>query len=143
MARSPQSQSFIDMFEKLGQDLKLPKIDVDKIIEHHRKNLEALEQSAKAASTGARTILSKQHEMLNDTLQEISRMAQSYRTPGSPRELIGEQVDFARKSFETAIRNSSEMADLFRKTGSESVDILRQRIRKGMEEIGESYEKRK
>jgi hypothetical protein len=33
------------------------------------------------------------------------------------------------------------MADLVRKSGSESLDILRQRIRDGMAEIREGYEK--
>jgi hypothetical protein len=35
------------------------------------------------------------------------------------------------------------MADLVRKSSHESLDILRQRIREGMAEIREGYEKRK
>ena len=138
-----EQHSFIDMFARLGQDLKLPSMDIERVIEHHRRNLEALEQSAKAASAGAGTIMKRQREMLQETLDEISAMARDYRAPASPRELVEKQTDFARKSFETAVRNTSEMADLVRKSGSESLDILRQRIREGMAEIREGYEKRK
>ena len=63
-----EQHSFIDMFARLGQDLKLPSIDIERVIEHHRKNLEALERSAKAASTGANTIMKRQREMLQETL---------------------------------------------------------------------------
>ena len=138
-----EQHSFIDMFARLGQDLKLPSIDIERVIEHHRKNLEALERSAKAASTGANTIMKRQREMLQETLEEISTMAHNYRTPASAQELMEKQTDFARRSFETAVKNTSEMADLVRKSGSESIEILRQRIRDGMAEIREGYEKHK
>ncbi|MBN9076813.1 MAG: phasin family protein [Rhizobiales bacterium 65-79] len=138
-----EQHPFIDMFARLGQDLKLPSMDIERVIEHHRRNLEALEQSAGTALTGAGAIMKRQREMLQETLDEISAMARDYRAPNSPRELVEKQTDFARKSFETAVRNTSEMTDLVRKSGSESLDILRQRIRDGMAEIREGYEKRK
>lgn len=138
-----EQQSFIDMFARLGHDLKLPNMDIERIIEHHRKNLEALEKSAKAASAGASAMMTRQREMLQETLDEISSMARNYHAPATPQELVEKQTDFAKKSFETAVKNTTEMADLVRKSGHESLDILRQRIRDGMAEIREGYEKRK
>lgn len=143
MAKNPESQSFVDMFAKLGQDLKLPSIDVERVIDNHRKNLEALQKSASATASGASSLMAKQREMLQDTLREITDMAQSYRVPGSPQEMLTKQAEFARKSFETAVKNASEVADIVKKSGSESVDILRKRIQESMEEIRDSYEKRK
>jgi phasin family protein len=131
------------MFARLGEELKLPSIDIERAIEHHRKNLEALEKSAKAASTGAKAVMARQSEILQETIDEISAMAHNYRVPTDARDLIEKQTDFARKSFETAVRNTGEMADLVRKSGSESIEVLRQRIREGMAEIREGYEKRK
>ena len=138
-----EQQSFIDMFARLGHDLKLPSMDIERVIEHHRKNLEALEKSARAASAGASAVMTRQREMLQETLDEISAMARNYRAPASAQELVEKQTEFARKSFETTVKNTGEVADLMRKSGSESLDILRQRIREGMAEIRESYEKRK
>ncbi|MGN6467158.1 MAG: phasin family protein [Rhizobiaceae bacterium] len=136
-----EQQSFIDILAGLGRDLKLPSVDIERVIEHHRRNLEALEQSARAASTGAGTIMKRQREILQETLDEISGMAHNYRAPANAQELVQKQMDFARKSFETAVKNTSEMADLVRKSSHESLDILRQRIREGMAEIREGYEK--
>lgn len=142
MAKKPESQNFIDMFANLGKDLKLPSVDVEQVIEHHRKNLEALQKSASTASSGAATVMARQREMLEETLREITDMAQNYRAPGNPQELMAKQADFARRSLETAMKNTSEMAELVRKSSEETVDVLRQRIRDGMDEIRSSYEKR-
>ncbi|MCO5060296.1 MAG: TIGR01841 family phasin [Rhizobiaceae bacterium] len=142
MAKKPESQNFVDMFANLGKDLKLPSVDVEQVIEHHRKNLEALQKSASTASSGAATVMARQREMLEETLREITDMAQNYRAPGNPQELMAKQADFARRSLETVMKNTSEMAELVRKSSEETVDVLRQRIRDGMDEIRSSYEKR-
>ena len=140
MARHPESDSFLDMFSRFGRDLKLPKVDVQAILDHHRKNLEALEKSARASAAGASSVLSRQHEMVQEALGEITRLAQNYQAPGNPQELMTRQVNFARKSFETTLKNAGEVADLVRKSGTESIEILRDRIRDAMAEIRAGYD---
>ena len=51
MAQAPQS--FTDMFKNLGEQLKLPQVDVAKIMEHHQKNLDAMARSWQAVASGA------------------------------------------------------------------------------------------
>ncbi len=143
MAKKPESESFVDMFTSLGERLRVPDVDFEAIVDHHRKNLEALEKSARSATAGASSMMAKQREILQETLREITEMAQSYRSPGNPQELMSKQADFARRSFETAVKHTSEMADLMKKSGEETLDVLRKRIRDGMEEIREGYDKRK
>ena len=142
MVKQPDSDSFMDMFGRFGRDLKVPNVDVEAILAHHRKNLEALEKSARAGAAGASSLMSRQREMLQDTLREITDMAQSYRAPGNPQELMAKQTEFARKSFEAALKNAGEVAELFKKSGTESVEILRERIKAAMEEIRTGYEKK-
>ncbi|MBN9255158.1 MULTISPECIES: phasin family protein [unclassified Mesorhizobium] len=142
MAKQTDPDTFLDMFSRFGRDLKLPNVDVEAIVSHHRKNLEALEKSARAGAEGASSLLQRQREMLQDTLREVTDMAQSYRTPGNPQEIIAKQTEFARKSFETALKNAGEVAELVKKSGTESVDILRGRIKEAMEEIRAGYEKK-
>ena len=143
MAKKSDSDSFVDMFTKLGRDLHVPNVDFQAIIEHNRRNLEALQESGRAATAGASAMMAKQRDILQETLREITEMAQSYRSPGNPQELMSKQADFARRSFETALKNTSEMAELVKKSSDESLDVLRKRIREGMEEIREGYDKRK
>ncbi|WP_163593733.1 TIGR01841 family phasin, partial [Klebsiella variicola] len=75
-------------------------VDVQSILDHHRKNLEALEKSARAGAAGASSVLARQHEMVQEAMGEITRMAQNYQAPGNPQDLMAKQADFARKSFE-------------------------------------------
>ncbi len=142
MAKQPEAESFMDLFTKFGRDLKMPKVDVDAILDHHRKNFEALEKSARASAAGASSVLSRQREMLEESLHEIADMAHNYKPSGNPREFVDKQADFARKSFETAVKNASEVADMVKKSGTESVDILRARIKEALAEIREGYEKK-
>ncbi|TPL00593.1 MULTISPECIES: TIGR01841 family phasin [unclassified Mesorhizobium] len=142
MARQPESYSFLDMFSRFGRDLKLPNVDVQAILDHHRKNLEALEKSARAGAAGASSVLARQHEMVQNAMHEITRMAQNYQTPGNPQDLMTRQAEFARRSFETTLKNASEVAGLVRESSTESVEILRERIRDAMAEIRAGYEKK-
>lgn len=136
-------ESVLDMFAKLGRDLKMPSVDVDAILEHNRKNLEALEKTAKSTVAGASSVMNKQREMMQDALKEITDMAQNMRASGSPQEMVTKQAEFARKSFERAVKNASDLAETVRKSSSESVDILRARIAEMMDEIRERDEKKK
>lgn len=142
MAKLPESDSFLDMFSRFGRDLKVPNVDVEAILSHHRKNLEALEKSARAGAAGASSLLSRQREMMQDVLREITDMAQNYRAPGNPQEMMAKQAEFARKTFETALKNASEVAEMASKSGTESVEILRERIKDAMAEIRAGYEKK-
>ena len=81
--------------------------------------------------------------MLQETLDDVVDMAQSYRVSGNPQEMMAKQADFARKSFEAAVKNAGEVAEIVRKSGSELIDILRERIRELMEEVRANFEKRK
>lgn len=141
MTKKPEQVSFMDMFSKLGQDLKMPGVDVDALLGHHRKNLEALEKSAKATASGASEVMARQREALQDTLREVTEMAQNFKVGAQPQDMVAKQVDFARKSFEAAVKNASDIGEILRKSGTETVDILRQRIKDAMEEIREGYDK--
>lgn len=142
MTKKPENESFMDMFSQFGKNLNVPKVDVESILSHHRRNLEALQKAASAQATGANAIMAKQREALQAGLQEITEMAQSFGSGGGAQDMMSKQAEFARKSFETAVKNAGEVGEVIRKSGSESVEILRDRIKTAMDEIREVYEKK-
>lgn len=142
MASRKEDESIVDMFARLGRELRLPDVEVEEIIELNRRNLEAFERSARTASGGAASLMARQAEMLQETLRDINAMAERYRSPGDPGELMKKQAEFVRKSFETAVKNTGEMAEMARKSNEESLEILRKRIRESMREIGDAYDRR-
>ena len=142
MAKKPEPENFTDMFAKLGEGLRLPNVDVEKILAHHRKNLEALQKSASATVAGASNLMAKQREVLQETLHDITDMAKEVRGSGSPQDAIAKQVEFARKSFEAAVKHAGESAEIVRKSGGESIEVLRAGIKEAMDEVREAFEKK-
>ncbi|MDI6026217.1 TIGR01841 family phasin [Corticibacterium sp. UT-5YL-CI-8] len=142
MSQKSENQSFADIFTRFGKDLNLPRMDIQTVIDHHRKNLEALENSAKAVASGTSSLASRQHEMLKSTLDEVAETAKSFKLPLDPVEAYRRQSDFARKTFEAAIENVEELSTILSKSGSESFDILRQRMDAAMAEFRDGYGKK-
>lgn len=141
--KQPDKQNnFTDMFAKLGRDLNLPKVDLEALMDHHRKNLQALEKSAKAAASGAGDLMAKQREMLAANLREITDLAQGLRSPGSPQDMVAKQAELAKRSFETALKNAGDMAEVFKKSGTDAFKILQDRMQESMDEIRKSFDKK-
>lgn len=143
MAKKPESDSIIDMFARFGRELHVSDVDIERVIEHHRRNLEAFEQSARAASTGAASVMTRQRQMLEEMAANIREMADSYRTPANPQDLMAKQAEFARKGFETAVKNTGDLAGMVARSNTEALDILRKRMKEGMAEIRQSFDKKK
>jgi phasin family protein len=135
MAQQSSSDSIIDLFTRLGQTLPIPNFDVDRIIAHHRRNLEALEQSARATAEGTSALMNRQREMLQMMISQATDNARGMKMPSSPQEMMTSQVDLARRAFETAVENAGELGTIMQRSGTTSVDILRERIKAAMNEL--------
>jgi len=135
-------QPFIDMLRKFGADLNLPRLEIDKVIESHRKNLEAIGSSAGAISEGAKSIADKQREIIQTMLSEAASMVRDFRPDGGVATIIPRQVEFARKAFDFAVKNTREIAELANKSTAEAMKILQDRMQAGLAEIRENIARR-
>ena len=127
------------MFSKFGSDMT--KVDVEG--DPRPSPWDPSVGEVGKASAAASSLIAKQREVLQETLNQIGDMAQSFRAPGNPQELMAKQGEFVRRSFEAAVKNASETAEIVKKSGRESIDILRERIRESMQEIRSGFEDRK
>lgn len=141
MAQQPNSDSIIDLFTRLGQTLPIPNIDVERIVAHHRRNLEALEQSARATAEGTSALLNRQREMLQTMITQATESARGLKFTGTPKDVMTSQVDLARRAFETAVENAGELGTIVQRSGTTSVDILRERIKTAMTELQQGFGK--
>jgi hypothetical protein len=74
-----------------------PKVDVDKLVKNHQKNIDALGRSAQVATEGVQSLASKQREIVEAAFTEVSAMARDFRPMGNPQERIVKQAEFAKK----------------------------------------------
>jgi phasin family protein len=136
-----QWRSFTSMFAKLAEDLKLPRVDTEKLIEAHRKNIDALARSAEAASEGAKALAVKQREIVEEAIRETSAMVREFELE-SPQDAIAKQSELARRAFEAAIRNTGDVAQLVQKSSTDALRIIQGRMQQSFEEIRGSVEKK-
>src|SRR5260370_888619 len=84
--------SYIEMLRKFGSDLGLPKLDVDKLIEAQKKNIDALSESARVAAQGAQSVAQKQREVLDAALRRAPRQSSKGGTDGKPANSAGREA---------------------------------------------------
>ncbi|MGE4076265.1 MAG: phasin family protein [Reyranella sp.] len=140
MADAPNS--FMDMIKNLGEQLKVPSLDMSKIVEHHQKNLEAMTKSWQAVAGGATEVAKKQREIFDEAVKDVTTMVQQYKPAGSPQEIMTKQAEFAKKAMEAAITNTRDIAELVQKSSTEAFRIVQERMKESYDEIRASVEKR-
>ena len=127
---------FLDLFTKFGQDMNLPKPEIGNILDHHRKNLQALQEAAAIQSRGAQSMMDRQRAALEEALAEISEMVQEATKGGAdPADFMSRQAEFARKSFETTVKNATAMGEIMRESGTDSLDVLKSRVEAALAEL--------
>lgn len=136
------TQPFNDMFKKLGEQLKVPAFDMSKMMEHHQKNLDAMTRSWQAMAGGASEIATKQREIFEAAVKDVTEMVQSYKPGGNPQEMMTKQAEFAKKAMEAAIANTKDIAELVQKSSTEAFKIVQDRMKESYEEIRASVEKK-
>ena len=138
-----ETTSYVDMLRKFGGDLGLPKVDVDKLIESHKKNIDALSQSATVAAQGAQSVAQKQREIFEAGLREATKLAQGYQPLGKLQDNLALQTEFAKKVFEIAVKGAQESATTARQSTSEAVKIIQDRLKESFDEMRSSVNRTK
>lgn len=138
---SNESQSYLEMLRSFGSNFGLPQVDVEKLLEMNRKNLEALGESAKVAAGGAQSVAQKQREVLEAGLREASTLARSYQPMGSPQEILAKQTEFVKKVFDIAVQGAKDSAELSRQSTGEAAKIIQERMKASLEEMRGSVKK--
>lgn len=134
MTEKKATEDMVSMFMNFGKDMKLPTPDLEALVARHRKNLEALDAAAKTAGSGATSIVARQREMVQEALEEITTMSENLKSGGTPQTMMAAQADFARRSFEMAIKNTSEIAGMAQKSSTEAFKVLQQNMQETLEE---------
>lgn len=142
MADKNPTNMFMDMFRSFGGDLNLPGPQVNDVLDYHRRNIQALQEAAQSASAGGQALMSKQREALEEALADITEMVQNASQSGAdPSQVMTSQTEFAKKSFETTVKNATEMGGIVRDSGAEAYEVLKTRVEESMSELSGGLKK--
>jgi phasin family protein len=130
-----ETQSYIELLRKFGNDFGLPQVHLEKLLEINRKNLEALGESAKVAAGGVQSVAQKQREVLEAGLREAAALARTYKPIGNPQEILAKQTEFVKKVVDIAVEGARDSAELSKESTSEAVKIIQDRMKASLEEL--------
>jgi phasin family protein len=122
-------------FSKAFGEFKVPGVDVDKMMESQRKNLEALTNANRAALEGFQAVVKRQSEILGQTLDEASTALQELSKSGTPQDTAALQAAFLKDAMEKALANMRELAELVAKSNAQAFEAINKRLTDSLDEI--------
>jgi len=137
-----ETQSLADMLRGFASSVGLPQVDVEKLIETNRKNIEALAASATFAAGAAQSVVQKQRQVLEAGLREAQTLAHDLKPLGSVQENLAKEKEFVRKVFDISLQGAREAAETSKQSATVQVKIVQGRIKASLEEIRASLARR-
>ena len=122
-------------FTKIAGEFKLPTVNVETIVETARKNFAVMTTANTAAVETMKTIAQRQGDMVRAAMEDFSKHGSEVLAAATVEEKAIKQIDFVKKSYETAIANGKELAELYSKSQAEAFQALSQRVSELTEEV--------
>src|ERR1700738_4020692 len=101
---------FTDMSKSFGEQLKVPAFDMNKIMEHQQKNIDAMTRSWHAMAGGAQEIAKKQRASFDAAIKDMTEMGRDVQPGGAAQDAVAKQAEFAKKAMEAAIAKTPHIA---------------------------------
>ena len=114
-------------FTKLMSQFRLPGVDFAALVDRERKNIEALTKANRIAFEGWQRLVSRQAEMLQETMKKV--VADASQVDAKKR------ADLAKEGFEKALANMRELAEITTQSQKEAFGVVLKRIEDNVEGI--------
>lgn len=135
MADDSSKNPFMDMFQDFGKSMSIPGPDMNDMMDFHRKNLQALQAAAQVSSGSAQSLMAKQREALEKTLAEISDGVQNMTSGGDASEMMANPMELAKKTFDTTLQTTTEMAEIVRQGNMDTFEVIKDRVMESVAEL--------
>jgi phasin family protein len=127
---------FADLdFSKMAGEFKFPMVNVESVVETGRKNFAAMTTASTAAVESMKTIATRQGDMFRAAMEDFSKHGSEFLSAATVEEKVAKQIDFAKKSYDLAIANTKELAELYTKGQTEAFETLSARVADLTEEV--------
>lgn len=131
----PEFPTFdLDLKKALG-DMNLPNVDVEGLMEIHRKNMEAVAQVNRTAAEGIQELVRSQADLVKETMSEIAASVKDMASAGTAEDRATRQADVLKTAMERAFTNIRSVGELAMKTNTDVFNTVNGRITESMEEL--------
>ncbi|MBS0520409.1 MAG: phasin family protein [Proteobacteria bacterium] len=122
-------------FSKIAGEFKFPALNVESIVEANRKNLAAMTSASTSAVESLKTIAQRQGDMIRAAMEDLSKHGSEVLAAATMEEKAAKQIDFAKKSYDSALANAKELGDLYTKGQTDAFNALNERIAELTDEV--------
>ncbi len=125
----------MDIF-KVFSDFRAPAMpDMDALAAAQRRNIEALSAANRVALEGAQAVARRHMEIMQQSVAEMTEAMKAFASAEAPQDKAAKQAELAKATYEKAVANLQEIADLIQRSNSEAVGLLNQRFTEAMDEL--------
>ncbi|MBU1358881.1 MAG: TIGR01841 family phasin [Gammaproteobacteria bacterium] len=105
------------------------------MLESGRKDLQTLVQANEKSYQGLQAVVQRQTEMLKSSIAEWQSTLQAM-SPTEPRENLSKLDAMSKAAFKRALDDIRELSELAAQSQAEAFELVRQRIRNNVDEVG-------
>ena len=135
MSDRPNLPAEMDPMRMLAE-MKMPMVDVQALAAAQRRNLEALSTANRVALEGAQAIARRHMEILQQSMTEMTEAVRGVSSGGTdPSARAAQQAEMVKATYERAVGNMKELADLIQKSNAEALTVLNRRFSEAMDEV--------
>jgi phasin family protein len=117
-------------------EFRLPAmLDMQALAAAQRRNLDALSAANRVALEGAQAVARRHMEILQSSMAQMSEAMQAVTTDTSPQARATQQAEMLKATYERAVGNIKELADLIQKSNAEALTLLNRRFAEAMDEV--------
>jgi len=124
-----------EQFTKMFQGMEMPKADIDAMMASQRKTLEAFNAANQAALEGVRALSTRQAQIVRDAVADSQAAFDAIGKAKNPKDAVAKQTEFARKAYDKAVVDLSELRDLVNTTNVAASEPINSRIQESFDEV--------
>jgi phasin family protein len=132
----------VDISKMFG-DFNVPGVDWQEVMASQQKNITALTEANQRLVEGAQAVVQQQSQIMSKAMSELSAASQELMQEGDVQASAQKRFDLAKASFESAVTNMKELAELAGQSNSEAMDIINKRATEAFAEISALIQSKK
>jgi len=128
---------------KMFSDFSVPGVNWQDVMASQQKNITALTEANQRLMEGAQAVMQQQSQVMAKAMGELSSATEDLMKQDDPQAGAQKRFELAKSSFESAVTNMQEMAELAGQSNSEALGIINKRATDAFEEIKQLIEAKK
>lgn len=110
-------------------------VDFSKLIEMNTQTLAALQEAGTIWAEGSKKLAERQAELARTQLEATTETAKELATIKGVEAYFAKQTELLKDSFEKAVENTRELAEMASKTSAEAGDVLTKQVLANVETL--------